>query len=121
MSQNMQELCINRRCLDLIIEIIKKIPFVIPIFASINIVLVKILEYIRFTGAGSIVSKITKFIFNPKTPFYFNYWLIYIVLAIIVSIILALYKKYSVLQTFICVGINLLLFVIMFMFIITRM
>lgn len=121
MFQNMQDLCINRRCLDLIIEIIKKIPFVIPIFACINIVFVKIMEYIKFTWDSSIVSKITKFIFNPKTPFYFNYWLIYIVLAIIVSIGLALFKKYSVLQTFICVGINLFLFFIMLMFIITRM
>ena len=103
------------------VEIIKKIPFVIPMFACINIVFVKIMEYIRFAWGSSLLAKITSFLFNPKTPFYFNYWLIYILLAIIISIVLALFKKYSVLQTFVCIGINLFLFVIMFIFIITRM
>lgn len=105
----------------MIIEFVKKIPFVIPIFAFINIVIVKITGYVRFTWNCSLVSKITTFIFNPKTPFYYNYWLVYVLLAVIISIVLALYRKYSVMQAFICIGINLILFVIMFMFIITNM
>ena len=104
------------------IEIIKKIPFVISIFAFANILVVKIMDHIKFTeGDGKLILKITNFIFNPKTPFYFNYWLIYIVLAVIISIIFALLKKYSVLEMVIGIGVNLVLFVIMLTFIITRM
>lgn len=90
-------------------------------FAFINILIVKMMGYIRFKWDSSIGLKITSLIFNSKTPFYFNYWLIYIVLAIIISIGLAILKKYSLLQAFVCIGINLFLFVIMFMHIITEM
>ena len=105
----------------MIIEIIKKIPIAIPIFTFFNIIIVKIIEYVSLIADCILLSKITTFIFNTKTPFYYNYWLIYLVLAIIISMLLGLLKEYSVLKTFICIGINLLSFIIMFIFIVNRM
>lgn len=94
-------------------EIIKKLPFAIPIFAFINIIAVKIMSFKGIT----LVSKI----FNPNTPFYFNYGLIYIASAIIISIVLASLKIYSVKKAFACIGINLLAFIMMFVLIISKM
>lgn len=109
----------TKRCLIFMIRIIKKIPLVIPIFAFMNIAAVKIMECIRWNS--SLALKITTFIFNPKNPFYFNYQLIYMFAAVIISIVLAFFKRYTVRHAFICIGINSLLFIVFFMCIITGM
>ena len=108
--------------MNLIIAIIKKIPFVIAMFCFISILVVKIMNYLKLkVGNIAIISKITSFIFDPQTPFYFNYGIFYAILAMSISIVFAVTKIYNVFETTIGVGINLVLFVIMLTFIIARM
>lgn len=97
----------------MVMKIIKKLPFAIPIFAFISIIAVKIMSFKGIT----LVSKI----FNPNTPFYFNYGPIYIASAIIISIVLASFKIYSVKKALLVIGINLIAFIMMFVLIISKM
>ncbi len=105
----------------MLIRIAKKIPFIILILAFINIVGVKIIEYIDSIGYSKQAVRITRFIFDPKTPFYFNYWPVYIFCAIIISIVFALLRKYRALEAAIVIGVNVILFIVMFIFIMNRM
>ena len=82
-------------------------------FAFISIIAVKIMSFKGIT----LVSKI----FNPNTPFYFNYGPIYIASAIIISIVLASLKIYSVKKALLVIGINLIAFIMMFVLIISKM
>lgn len=116
--------------LEMFIKIVKKIPFIISVLAFINIVFAKISEIIvfakisetiEFTVLHKVLIKITKMQFNNKLPIYFNYWIIYTIFAIIISIVLALTKKYSLLETILSIGCNSILCIVIFIFAINRM
>ena len=83
--------------------------------------IVKIIDHINFLRDSKIVLKVKTFIFNPKTPFYFNYWLAYTFLAIIILTIFSFFKNYSYFEIIIGIGVNLILFVIILTFIINNM
>lgn len=121
MFQNMQGHYIDRRHSGVIMKIIKMIPFVIPVFAYANILFVKVASSIKTSANNMLILKVTEFIFNPRTPLYFNYWPVYMLLAIILIMILAFLKKYSALTTLVGIGFNLILSFIMLTFAITRM
>lgn len=101
--------------------IFKKMPFVVSVLAFINVLTYKIIEYVGKNGDHELTTRIITFIFDPGTPFYFNYWLAYIALATIIAIVFALLKKYSVWETVVGIGSNLLLFAMMLIMIIKRM
>ena len=105
----------------MITEILKKIPFVVSALAFINIFIYKTIEHVGEKGYHELASRIITFVFNPRTPFYFNYWLAYIALATIIATVCALLKKYSICEMVIGIGGNLLLFAIMLIIIINRM
>ncbi len=98
------------------IAFFKKIPFVISALALVNVIGIKIIE-----STGVQKPEIIKFLFTPETPLYFNYWLIYVFCAIVIAIILTIMRKYSILEAISSVGINLILFFVIFIFTVKRM
>jgi len=98
-------------------NIIKKIPFIIPILAMVNLIIIKISE---FTDIASL-KRIIRMQFINNSPIYFNYWIIYISITAITSIILSIMKKYTWKESVICIILNSVAFVMVGSFIITRM
>lgn len=103
------------------IKIIKKIPFLIPILAIIDMMVINMTNTIENVSLQKLLEQLTSVQFNPKTPFYFNYWIIYIIIAIIISIILAITKKNIILETMLAIIINVVLFIAVLVFIMSRM
>lgn len=101
----------------MLLKLIKKIPFIIPFFATVNIIVIKTAETIESVA----LQRIAKILFNYKMPFYFNYWIIYVIIAIIISIFLAFIRKYNILEAIFAISINLILCVTMLIFIMSRM
>ena len=97
--------------------ILKIIPFSIPLFATINLIFVEVLD--RFFDGKFLVIK--SYIFNSHTPFYYNYWIIYTLFAIALSMIFAFLKKYSTLEALSSILINTAVCVLLFLSILHRM
>ena len=100
---------------------IKKINISISIFAFVNIMFVIIAEYLQNTRYYVQAERIIKLLFNPKIPIYFNYWLIYLLCAILITIFLTFKKIYNIFEMILIVGINSALIIVIFVCIINRM
>ena len=100
---------------------IKRINVSISIFAFVNIMFVIIAEYLQNTRYYVQAERIIKLLFNPKTPIYFNYWLIYLLCAILITIFLTFKKIYNIFEMILLVGINSALSIVIFVCIINRM
>ena len=91
------------------IKILRGIPFIIPIISASNIIIVIFSKYIN---NWSLLIKVNCLLFNFKTPFYFNYWIIYTMISAIISVFLLLTDKYTKIQSIIAIGINVFLCVV---------
>ena len=97
--------------------IIKNIPFIIPALACINVLLQKMSEY----NISSEVHNIIMLQFDSKMPFYFNYWLIYLIFGIMISLIFMFTKKYTITKGVWGIVSNLILCIVIIVFILNRM
>ena len=105
----------------MILNVFRKIPFLVPLIAGINIIIIKILESISSSGSQQILWIIRKLQFNHKSPFYFNYWVVYIMISVAISIVLILKRETPLLKGVLTIGINFLIFLIICLFIANRM
>ena len=105
----------------MIVKIIKKIPFIILTFSFINIIIVKILNFNKINVDSELLLKVTTIIFNPNNILYFNYWIIYISVALFISLYFSLIKKYSVIEMVVSIVGNSILFIITMIYIVIRM
>lgn len=99
------------------LNLIKKIPFVISCFVLFNFIILNIERHSDI----NLIYRIKKVLFNPKNPFYFNYWIIYTVVAIVISIVLTLIRKYTVHESIFTLLSNGLLCMALIIFVITNM
>ena len=86
----------------MILSFIKKIPVIISLLAIVNASLVAIVNLkANFPLKEQLWLLLVRLQFsqNTRTIFYFNYWIIYIAIAIIISIILLFAKKYTPVMT----------------------
>lgn len=67
------------------------------------------------------MTSLLKIWFDPQMPFYLNYWVIYLAIAILIAAIFVLQKKYTVRRMAFAVGCNMTVGVIMLFFIANRM
>lgn len=103
------------------LKIIKKIPFAIPMFAIIDMMVISITNIIEHVSLQKLLKQLISVQFNPETPFYFNYWIIYIIIAIMISIILAITKKTIVLETMLAITVNIIILIVVLGFIMGKM
>lgn len=88
-------------------NIIIKIPFIIPLLATIDLMMIKIAGLNASFPFKEQLVKLRRMQFiNTRMPFYFNYWILYFFVAIIISIILLLLKKYSFYEMGIAIALN---------------
>ena len=104
-------------------SIIENIPLVIPSLAIVDMMIVAIARYKTNSSSefAKLLSKFMQLKFNVKTPFYFNYWVIYIAIAIIISIILLLAKRYTPCKAGIVIALNIIVGIMVMYRIVTAM
>jgi hypothetical protein len=105
----------------MICNLIRQIPLVIPILAFVNVVILKIAALKANFPLKEPLSRLARLQFNAKMPVYFNYWIIYIAIAIVISIIFLFTKKYTLCKTGAVVTLNVLVGVMVMYRIISKM
>ena len=101
--------------------LIQKIPFIIPILAIANVGMIKIAKISATFPLKNQLNQLVQLQFNSKMPFYFNYWIIYIAIAIIISIVFLCTKKFTPYKTAMIVALNIIASVLVIYNIITKM
>jgi len=94
-------------------KVLKRIPFIILISASISLVGLRILDHLAFKEGNKSAFRILNSLFSHQPPFNFRVWLFFLFCAIVLAVILAVSKKYRFWETVIGIGGNMLLFVLM--------
>ena len=85
---------------------LKKIIFIIPILASINLVAKKLAFSTISFPLKSQIKQLIQAQFSSKMPYYYNYWIIYIAIAIIIALVLLFVKQHTISKTLLVIGIN---------------
>lgn len=94
---------------NMIVKILRKINFLIPICAMI------VTWYAKNNFIGG------NFLFSNRTPLYFNYWVIYLTEGIILSLIMLIMKKIHVNEAICAICLDLIMLVVMIEYMITTM
>ena len=105
----------------MICDFIMLVPLIIPILAFINITIIKISEIKGDFLLKAPFSQWAHFQFNTRTPFYFNYWVICIVVAIVISLILLILKKHTLCKTGVALVLNIIAGIMIAHIIISKM
>ena len=103
MFRHKQAHCINNQeDTIMILRVIQKIPFIIPIVAIVDTAIIKIISARTLTAIAILgpdfplkkqMSAYIRMRFIRNSPIFFNYWLIYIAIATIIAIVLLCTKQ----------------------------
>lgn len=95
-------------------KVLLMLPILAPILALINTFLIILTNTPWNFILKDQLHRALSYQFFHTTPIYFNYWLIYLTIAFVFSVILAATKKYSVKQAVLAISLNIVAFIIVF-------
>ena len=111
-------------------NIIKKAPIILPLIAFFDTLLVRATQDFVHTFESDFLRKLYRVIinlqFNSSVPFissvlFFNNWILYLIGAIVLSVILVRTKQYALRQAVVVIGLNIASLTFAFMLVIRWM
>lgn len=102
-------------------KILHLLPFIIAGIAAVLVAAVKISDFFWLTYGIDLWLDFMYILFSPYTPIYFNNWMLYTMIAAVMSIVFALQKTYTWRKALIAIIVNVVPCYMIFAYAVTHM